>query len=471
MKLFGRIIFVIFVAIQSSCGLLDGPAYKRPAVPEKSNWSNSNNEIAIAEVIRPDWWAEFNDDYLDQLVKRAIESNLDLQLLSSRLKLAGIQIGAEKTSKLPKISTTATSSFDLDIAGIKKDPAHNIGITLNWELDIWGKLEKGVDASKAAYLSTDALWRGGYLKLVSDVSGKYFEVRKLDHQTRVNQRSLEQLIGITNIYREQLTEGLVAEIKVMKQEAEIDGKEKDLLDLQRQRKLAENQLAILLGYPAGEFQVPISSSNEIKVPIVPAGLPADLLSRRPDVIAAEYNVLRAHFLVGKAQLARLPTISMTSQGGLVNDLISGALKTYTFGVGPTINIPIFDPSLGIRIDSSKENERSSILEYQNKVLRAFADVENSLINLNSRKAQEQKLKHQYDALKVVKDQIIEKLREGLVSQLEVLEAERSLNSNELALLNIQQQILSDSVNLYKALGGGWPVHVVAPSKLSEINEN
>jgi NodT family efflux transporter outer membrane factor (OMF) lipoprotein len=454
----------------ASCGIFDGPAYKRPELPEKKDWSNAQNKITAKDIIRPDWWTEFNDDFLNQLIERAIDSNLDIQLLSSRLKSAGIQVGAEEASRLPKIGTSASTGYNTGSAGAQ-DPVHNLGVSLSWELDIWGKLQKGVDAAKASYQSAKALWRGGYLKMVSDISVKYFQIRQFDQQTLANQRSLEQLKLITDIYRDQFSEGLVAETKILKQEAEINGKHKELLELKRQRKVSENKLAILLGYPPGEFHIPVNTSLAINIPVIPAGLPADLLSRRPDVISAEYNVLSAHFLVGKAQLSRLPTISMTSQGGLVNDLISGALKTYTFGVGPTINIPIFDPSLDKRIESTKETEKTSILEYKNKVLRAFADVENSLINLHSRKAQKTELEKQFLNLEIVKNQVLEKLKEGLVSQLEVLEAERSLTSNELSLLAIHHQVLSDSVNLYKALGGGWPVHVVDPSKLSEIHEN
>ena len=470
MKILRKLFFATLTFTLPSCGLLDGPDYERPELPEKKDWSNSRNNITAKEVIRPDWWTEFDDAFLNQLVNRAVESNLDLQLLTSRLRLAGIQVGIEKTSQLPIVGATGSTSFNTGKSGTQ-DPVHNLGLSLSWELDIWGKLQKGVDSAKATYKSTDALWRGGYLKLVSDVSIKYFQIRQFDEQTFANQKSLNQLRLITDIYREQLSEGLVPEIKVLRQEAEINGTLKDLIDLQRQRKVAENELSVLLGYPAGDFHVPVNPSLIINLPVVPSGLPADLLSRRPDLIAAEYQVLSAHFLVGKAQLSRLPTISMTSQGGLVNDLISGALKTYTFGIGPTINIPIFDPSLGKRIESSKETEKSSIIEYKNKVLRAFADVENSLVNLNSRKAQQKELEQQFIKLEIVKNQVIEKLKEGLVSQLEVLEAERSLITNELALLNNRQLILSDTVTLYKALGGGWPVHVVKSSNITESNED
>ncbi len=468
MKILPKIILFSIAFLLLSCATNDDPAYNRPEIQQKNNWSNSQNNITSAEIIRPDWWTEFDDTFLNQLIIRSVESNLDLQLLTSRLRLAGIQIGLSKPSQLPR----PTASSILDSTNIKTQDQEDVSdLALNWELDVWGKLQKGVDADRASYHSEEAIWRGSYLKLVADVSIKYFQIRQLDQQTHVNQRSLKQLRLITDIYREQLSEGLIPEINIIKLEAKINSALKDLIDLQRQRQVAENEISVLLGYPSGEFQVPADQSHTIKIPTVPAGLPADLLSRRPDLIAAEHQVLRAHLLVGKAKLSRLPTINVTSQGGIVNDLINGVVKTYSFGLAPTINFPIFDPTLGKRIQSTKETEKASILEYKSKVIRAFADVEIALINLHSRKNQQIELEKQFNKLTMIKNQVIEKYNEGLISQLEVLEAERSLITSEISLLLMHQQLLSDTVTLYKALGGGWPVTEIKPSDISEANEN
>ncbi len=468
------IIFSVIVSV-SACTWFEGPEYQRAEdTPMKDSWSNfSDTNLSAEEIIRPDWWTEFGDDYLDSLIEQAIAANYNFRILTSRLKEAGIAVGVEKTSLLPRVSGQTSTAFNYNTGVISNNSGdQNFTLALDWELDLWGKLQKGVDASKASYKSQEALWRGGYLKLASDVATKYFEIRQFDRQIASQQRSLKQNISIASIYRQQLGEGLVSETEVMKQESEVNGTTKDLLDLQRQRDISENNLATLLGIPAGKFEIQDTvTMQKLNIPEVPVGLPSDLLARRPDLISAEYEVLRTHYLVGKSKLELLPSVRMTSSGGLVNSAISGALKSYTFGMGPTIDMPIFDPAKWKDIESKEANQVTAVVTYQDKVMQAFAEVENTLINLDSRKKQQDQLQSQVDKLRVIKASVIENLKEGLVSQLDVLEADRSLVSTELSLLSIHQQILTDTVKLYKALGGGWPTENVKSTSGVVIDEN
>ena len=459
----------------TACTWFEGPDYQRATdTPSKSEWINFENmDVTAEDVIRPDWWAEFDDDYLNGLIEQAIVANYNFKILSSRLKEAGIAVGAEETALLPRVGAQASTSFNYNTGAISDTSGDaRFALALDWELDLWGKIQKGIDASKASYKASEALWRGGYLKLASDVATKYFEIRQFDQQIAAKQRSLEQNISITLIYRQQLAEGLVANTEVMKQESEVNGTTKDLLDLQRQRKIAENNLSTLLGIPAGEFIVPETSTvKQLRVPVVPVGLPSELMTRRPDLIAAEYEVLKTHYLLGKSKLELFPTVRMTSSGGLVNNMISGALKSYTFGMGPTIDLPLFDPAKWKNIESSEASQVTAVVTYQDKVMQAFAEVENTLVNINSRKKQQIELQSQVDKLTIIKGSVLENLKEGLVSQLDVLEAERSLISTELNLLSIHQQILTDTVTLYKALGGGWPQEYVNSTSEIIVNEN
>lgn len=459
----------------TACTWFEGPDYQRAVdTPSKSEWANLEKMgVTAEEVIQPDWWTEFHDDYLNQLISQAIIANFNFKILSSRLKEAGIAVGVEKTALLPSVAAQASTSFNYNNGAISNNSGdQNFTLALNWELDLWGKIQKGIDASKASYKASEALWRGGYLKLAADVASKYFEIRQFDQQIAAKQRSLKQNISTTTIFRQQLVEGLVSKTEVMKQESEVNGTTKDLLDLQRLRKIAENTLATLLGIPAGEFSVPeTAEKKQLQIPLIPVGLPSDLLSRRPDLIAAEYEVLKSHYLLGKSKLELLPSVRMTSSGGIVNSAISSALKSYTFGLGPTIDLPIFDPAKWKNIESSEASQVTAVVTYQNKVMQAFAEVENTLINLNSRKEQKKQLQSQVDKLTIIKGTVIENLNEGLVSQLDVLEAERSLVSSELSLLSIHQQILTDTVTLYKALGGGWPKENVNSTSEIIVNEN
>jgi outer membrane protein TolC len=202
------------------------------------------------------------------------------------------------------------------------------------------------------------------------------------------------------------------------------------------------------------------------VPEVPGGLPSQLLKRRPDIVAAEYRVLETYDLTGQAKLAQLPSISLTGRGGTSSFALTDLLKSFTFGLLPSINFPIFDPGVKARIKTSEAQAKVTEQEYRRTVMGAFEEVENSLVNLDAHKKQRAELQQQVDQLRTVAQQSDAQLREGVASQLEVFEVERSLLSAQLALLANHQQILSDTVTLYKALGGGWP-----PEEVRNVSRN
>jgi outer membrane protein TolC len=174
------------------------------------------------------------------------------------------------------------------------------------------------------------------------------------------------------------------------------------------------------------------------------------------VVAAEYRVLVAYDLVGQAKLAQLPSVSLTGRGGTSSFALSSLLKSFTFGLLPSINFPIFDPSVKARLKTSEARTEVAEQQYRRVVMGAFEEVENALVNLDAHRRQRIELQQQSEQLGVVAAQVEAQLKEGMVSQLEVFEAQRTLLASQLALLANHQQILSDTVTLYKALGGGWP---------------
>jgi outer membrane protein TolC len=189
---------------------------------------------------------------------------------------------------------------------------------------------------------------------------------------------------------------------------------------------------------------------------VPMGLPAQLLARRPDVVAAQYRILESYDEVGAARLAQLPTISLTGRGGTAAFSLSDLFKAFTFSFMPSIDLPMFDPNVRAHIKTTEAQSKVAEEQYRQAVFTAFEEVENALVNLDAHKKQRIELQQQNERLHTVAAQVEAQLKEGLVSQLEVLESERSLASAELSLLANHEQILSDTVTLYKAIGGGWP---------------
>ena len=439
-----------------ACTGLGGPEYQRPAAtPAKPAWSRPVTPSA-ATAIAPDWWKTFGDAYLDGLIDRAVAGNVDIAVLAARIQIAAAAIDEARAGALPTAQATASASYQKS-TGQPLAQQFSLGTQLNWEVDVWGKVAKGVQAQKAGYRASEADWRAGYLALAANVSTAYFQILQFDEQIGQQQQTLEKNQEILAVYENMLASGLVPQTQVLRQRAEINGLTKDLIELRRRRDLAENAIGTLMGVPAGEFKVPAGSlQRRVRLPAVPVGLPSDLLERRPDVLAAEYRLLEAYDLVDQARLARLPSISLTGTGGSASQALATLLRSFTFGFVPSISLPMLDPGAKARIRSSEARTQVARQQYRQAVMAAFEEVENALVNLEAHKQQRTELEQQAAHLQVVAGQIRIQLQEGLVSQLEVFESERSLLAAQLALLANYQQILSDTVTLYKTLGGGWP---------------
>ncbi|MDR5857456.1 efflux transporter outer membrane subunit [Caballeronia sp. LZ062] len=450
-------------AILSAAALLAGcidvkvPVYKRPDTPEKTAFTTMDAVKADpTETIRPDWWKQFQDPYLDGLIEKAINGNFDIKVLAARIQVAGAQIGEARAGALPSMDVGAGASFE-KTTGQTFTKQYNLGTQVNWDIDIWGAVEKGVQAQKAEYRASEADWRAGYLELVANVSTTYFQILQFDDQIQQQTLTIATNEKILTIFEGMEKNGLVPHTQVLTQRAELNRLTRDLLELRRARDLADNALATLTGVPAGEFKLPDGQlQKRVQVPPVPSGLPSHLLARRPDLIAAEYRVLESYDLVGQAKLAQLPTISLTGRGGTASFALTDLMKSFTFGFMPSINIPILDPSVRAHVKTTEAQSTVAEQQYRSTVMNAFEEVENALVNLNSHTRQRDELQQEVAHLTIVAAQIDAQLKEGVISQLEVFETERTLLAAQLALLANHQQILSDTVTLYKALGGGWP---------------
>jgi outer membrane protein, multidrug efflux system len=452
-------------------GLLCGCAdvriseYQRPDAPAKSSWSRPpETTVSASGTISPQWWTEFRDPYLNSLVTKAVEGNFDLKILAARIDVANAQIGEARAGALPTVDIGAGASLEKS-TGQKFGKQFNLGTQVSWDIDVWGKVNKGVQAQTAEFNATEADWRAGYLQIVSNVSTTYFQILQLDEQIDHQQRALAKNKQILGIFESMRANGLVSGTQVLRQSAETNRLTKELLELRRFRDVAENALATLLGVPAGEFKVNAGRLQErVQIPAVPSGLPLQLLTRRPDVVAAEFRVLVAHDLMGQAKLAQLPSISLTGRGGTASFALGDLLKSFTFGLLPSINIPAFNPGIKARAKTSEAQVKVAEQDYRRTVVAAFEEVETSLVNLDAHRKQREELQMQVDQLKLVSAQSEAQLKAGLISQLDVFETERSLLAAQLALLASHQQVLSDTVTLYKALGGGWAPTEVANAR-------
>ncbi|MBA2962067.1 MULTISPECIES: efflux transporter outer membrane subunit [Ramlibacter] len=446
------------------CGCADVriTEYQRPEAPDKPSWSrpSGTTPVSAADTISTQWWTEFRDPYLDSLVARAIAGSFDLKILAARIDVANLQIAEAGAGGKPTVDIGAGANIEKS-TGQRTSKQYSVGAQVNWDIDVWGKYAKGVQAQTAEFNATEADWRAGYLTLASSVSTTYFQIRLFDEQLEDQQRALTRSQQILAIFETMRSNGLVPTTQVQRQRAETARLTKDLLELRRLRDVSENALATLVGVPAGQLKVPVGRlQDRVQLPTVPTGLPSQLLARRPDIVAAEFRVLAAHDLMGQAKLEQLPSIGLTGRGGSASFALSDLLKSFTFGLAPSINIPALNPGIKARAKTSEAQVKVAEQEYRRTVIAAFEDAENALVNLDAHRQQREQLQLQVKELRQVGASSTTQLAAGLISQLEVFENERSLLAAELALLASHQQVLSDTVTLYKALGGGWaPVEV------------
>jgi len=465
----------VYVALVCGCSNLAGPDYKRPEVAQKANWSQlSGKEITASEIIQPDWWKGFGDPYLDGLIDEAVKEGLDLKIAAARLDKAGVELKKERFPLTPNLSASPSDSIkrskgESGSASTTRD-TERLGATLSWELDIWGKIRKGTEAAEAGYKATEMDWRAAYLTLVAGVADRYFQIRLFDEQISQQVAAENQNKDLLQIYEAQYREGMIPKTKILNQKSELKSLKKQLLDLQRSRDESELKLATLLGKPAGELSVPRASLRDTIHQIdVPEVLPADLLARRPDILRAEYELLRTHNLVGKARLARLPTFSLTAAANSGGSLTDTLINTWSFGLTNSF-APMFDRNLKIDVKVNEAELRVKTAEYRKSVLQAFEETEVALLNLESRKLQMRELEQQAEYLEVVRSVQLARLKEGLVTQLQVFDTERTLLNAQQGILSAYQQTLNDSLILYKALGGGWPEETVGVSSSSSTSK-
>jgi outer membrane protein, multidrug efflux system len=452
----------VCVGLLFGCSSVRVPEYQHPEAPAKSTWSRPpESAVSASQTISPQWWSQFGDPYLDSLVTQAIAGNFDLKILAARIGVANAQIAEARAGGLPSVDVGAGSTFQ-KTTGQPLLKEFSVGTQVSWDLDIWGKVQKGVQGQTAEFHASEADWRAGYLQIVADVSTTYFQILQLDEQIDQQQRALARNQQILAIDENMSSNGLIAATEVLRQRAENNRLTKDLLELRRTRDVTENALATLLGVPAGDLKIkPDRLQERVQIPPVPPGLPLDLLARRPDVVAAEFRVLEAHDLMGQARLAQLPSVSLTGNAGSASFSVADLFKAFTFGFMPTINIPAFNPGVRAHVKTTEAQIKVAEEDYRRTVIAAYEEVENALVNLDAHRRQKEELQKQVDQLQVVAAQTQSQLEVGVVSQLDVFENERSLLAAQLALLASHEQVLSDTVTLYKALGGGWPPVQVA----------
>ena len=460
-----RCLPLIAVLVLGSCVL--GPDFQRPGIGGSTKWKEGQ---AVAGSQLPDrWWRLFNDSELNRLVDRALQANNDLAAAKARMDTSRALVGVDRARLFPTLNLNGSAG----ISRVAKDPTtHNIPIPLPIDLssqdyrgtfnlaydpDLWGRNKRSLEASRAQAEASVATLDWQRLGVATEVVRQYLLLRGLDSQAAVLKRTIETRQSTLNLQVSKAEAGLIDGLSTSQARTELELAKNDLAAVERQRGAAEHALAVLCGTSPAGFAV---TNREMSggLPTIRAGLPAEVLNRRPDVRAAEETLRAANARIGVAEAAFYPNFSLTGTAGFESVEISRFLnwENRVLALGAGVAAPVFDAgSNKANFQAAVARRDEALATYRNTLLVALREVEDALVDLKSlaisHRALEQALASSKDTLRLSQ----ERYDKGLSSYLEVVDADRSVLRIELLLAQTDAQQRITLAILAKALGGGW----------------
>jgi multidrug efflux system outer membrane protein len=470
-----RVPLIAVAVLASGCAL--GPNYERPQVPVPPTW----RELPAAEaesLANTPWWELFDDPQLQELVRVALAENRDLKIAVERIEEARARYGFTRADLYPHVDIGATAGKlrfnggtlmhlpEGETAGeATETPIYNASAGVSWEIDFFGRIRRATEAQRALLLGTEEARRSTVLTLVADVARAYFELRALDLQLEIARRTIESRREYAVLARDRFEGGVTPEVDMRQAEAELRRVEVIVFDLQRLIAFKENQLSVLLGRNPGDVARG-KAVTEQKTPAgVPAGLPAALLDRRPDVRVAEQRLAAATADIGQAKALLFPRISLTGNFGFT----STEADTWFEGPSKAWNLlgnllqPVFHAGKNRRrVEMTESQQRQVLYDYERTILEAFRETEDALVSYRLTGSQQLAQLERVRAERKVLELAEMRYRGGVAAYLEVLDAQRSLFTAELDETQTIGAHLVSLVELYKALGGGWPGEPLPP---------
>jgi outer membrane protein, multidrug efflux system len=450
----------------SACAL--GPDYGRPDITTPGAYRMARAEgESIANL---PWWQLLRDDELQKLVRISLQENKDLHQALASIDEFEARLAIARMDFAPQVSGTANApAFGrmnaTSIPGFRTPSSYYVQGDLSWEIDIWGRVRRANEAALAELLEREENRRAVVLTLVSGVAQSYFDLRQLDMQLDIVRYTLQSWEESVRIARARLRQGLISKLDADQFEAERANAAARMAELERQMVQKEDELSVLLGRNPARIPRGRALTEQTLPLAVPAGLPSELLERRPDILQAEQQLTAATARIGVAQAERFPKITLTGLLGLASPQLS-ALGSGAFGsAGLALAAPLFNAqALGFQQQAAEAQARQALAQYEQTILVAFREVEDALVAVRTAREQTEAQEAQVRSLRSALHLAEIRYKGGLSNYLDVLTAKRSLFDVELSLTATRRLRLVSIIQLYKALGGGWsPSDVVQRS--------
>jgi outer membrane protein, multidrug efflux system len=463
-----KTVIMLLVAIITA-GCTVGPNYARPIVSAPDLYRGAapsepltTNEGSIGDQA---WWDVFRDETLRQLIRTALQENLDLRMAATRIMQARAQLGITRADQFPTVDAGASTSrtrVAKTVVPFALDPYQLSDLQLtasaSWELDFWGQYRRATEAARASLLASEWGRRAVVASLVSDVASAYFQMRAFDLQLDIATRTLTSRRESLRLTEVTTRGGATSLVDVREAEQLVFNATATIADLERQITQQENYISVLLARNPADVPRGDSLEQQTHVPEVPVGLPSTLLERRPDIRQAEQQLIAANANIGVAKAAYFPQIALTGAAGVESAALASLITPPAglWSIGAGLTQPIFNAGrVRSRVALSRAQQEEAVLAYQQTILQSFREVSDALVGYRKGRdfrEQEQLLNRSAEDARRLAEI---RYRGGATSYLEVLDSDTRMFSAELGVTQAELGELLAFVHIYRALGGGW----------------
>jgi outer membrane protein, multidrug efflux system len=455
------LILAVFSMLLLACAM--GPDYSRPDIPTSDSFRMAEAQKDLPSLANTPWWELYRDEELQRLIRVALEENKDLKRAVATVDEFAARLLVAKTDFAPQMNATLYApilgnSKNVAFPGFPNPFNYYVQGNLAWEIDIWGRIRRSNEAALGDLLAREENRRAITLQIVGGVAQAYFDLRQFDMQLEIAKRTLLAWEESVRIGQARLRQGMINRLDVDQFEAERENAAARIAELKRQIVQKENELSVLLGRNPSQIARGRSLTEQMMPPVVPAGLPSELLQRRPDVVQAEQQLVATTARIGVAKADRFPKLSITGILGIASPQLSRLVAHETFfgAAGPSLAGPLLNAQvLGFQQEAAEAQTRQAVAQYEQAILVAFREVEDALVGVSTAREQAAAQERQVNALRSALHLANLRYKGGLANYLDVLIAQRNLFEAELSLAATRRLHLVSVVQLYKALGGGW----------------
>ncbi|WP_233472730.1 efflux transporter outer membrane subunit [Cupriavidus respiraculi] len=454
----------LLAAALAGCAV--GPDYERPAVDVPAAYRFAQPGEVAPMAIEPRWWGQFHDPVLDALIMQALERNRDILIAVARVEEYYGRVMSTRGLLFPQVGVEALAGRQrIGEGGAAVLPGNNpfnqvqADVFASWEIDLFGRLRRLTESARAQWAASDEARRAVEISVVAAVASAYITLRDLDNRRLVAIDTLSTREGALKLFRDRFEGGVVGEVEVAQAQSEYSSAQGTVALYELLVAQQENLLSVLVGDNPRDMPRGLAI-GELASPVIPAGLPSELLAQRPDLLQAEQQLIAANAEIGAARAQYFPAITLTGLFGAASTALSGlwggAAKTWSYGA--SVAMPIFTGGrIAGDVKQAEARQRQALQAYQQAIQTAFREVADALVGVQRTRDQLAAKNAQVDALVRYVALAQDRYEGGYTSYLEVLDAERSLFAAQLDQSNLRGTEFGQIVQLYKALGAGWPM--------------